>query len=410
MKSPFWLPLCLTMSMGCDSTGSRAAALALRDSAGVQIVENAGTTDLPARNWTIGVRPTLVIGSANGDAAELFTRIGGVTRLSDGTIAVLESGTSEVRFFYLDGRHKATVGGNGDGPGEFRRAVSLVRAEGDSLLVHDAGTAALTILAPDGAFVRKLNSDIAGLYSQFEVAHRCPVLPILHDGTVLGCAVAPGFSDPVQVTHGFHFREGFRLVRLHYDTARVDMLGVFVGTEGHVVNLGGRHAVARHPFFSDSHVAVGQSPNVVYLANNPAYEIEVWDPEGNLVRIIRRMNAQLDASEELQADAWELLTEQLEQDVGRIASGFPVPDSVPAVLGLTAGPSGELWVKRESVLGSANGALFDVFDSEGTYIGDVKLPFNVELEEVAESYVLAVYKDAVGVPYIHVYNLDRSGA
>jgi hypothetical protein len=95
---------------------------------------------------------------------EHLTRLGSV----DDTIAILNANVardSKGRFYVAgilpysgigvfgpDGRHLATLGRRGDGPGEFRRIRSVHVVTGDTLLVHDDRR--MTVLDPDGAYVR----------------------------------------------------------------------------------------------------------------------------------------------------------------------------------------------------------------------------------------------------------------
>ncbi len=74
---------------------------------------------------------------------------------SNGTIAVLQSQDHVVHFFDSTGSLIATVGREGEGPGEFR---TLVRAgwKADSLWVSDPLVSRVTLLSPEGKLLRTL--------------------------------------------------------------------------------------------------------------------------------------------------------------------------------------------------------------------------------------------------------------
>src|SRR5690625_4203127 len=134
------LALLLTLTLaGCAADAPRANLATERDSAGIRIVENAEPRPGTVPEWTIDDEPLLEIGVLDGDPAEQFFRVAGTLRLSDGRVVVADGGSGEVRVFDAEGRHLATGGGQGDGPGEFRNLSRLYRLPGDTILAWDAG-------------------------------------------------------------------------------------------------------------------------------------------------------------------------------------------------------------------------------------------------------------------------------
>lgn len=399
----------LVASAGCEADRS-APGVAVRDSAGIEIVESRGPSELPASAWRVTDAPVVRIGSREGAEPDQLTRVGAATRLSDGRIVVLERSVSEVRFFGADGSHQMTVGGEGEGPGEFRQAMQLARVPGDSLFVFDWTTSGLAVFTPSGDLARTHLPDRAEVLSRYEANPSCRALPIFPDGTYLGCARAPelpssSIRDPET---GIRDRSGFRAVRIHRDTARVDPLALLLSSVGFTMVDGDMLSSASHPFYPESHLAVGADPIRMYMAHNPAYEIEVWRPEGRLERIVRRPGASLAPSDEERAEARQVTLDDLFGNFAdRFADQIVMPDSVSAVWGLTAGPDGELWVKRGPVLPSTRTSDFDVFDGDGIYRGTVSVPRSVELLEVGSDYLLALHLDEVDVPYVEMWGLER---
>jgi len=394
----------------------RAPGVEVRDSAGIEIVasRDASEAELPASGWRVTDEPVVRIGSREGAEPEQFTLVGAATRLSDGRIVVLERSVSEVRFFGADGSHQMTVGGEGEGPGEFRRAMQLARVPGDSLLVYDWFTDALAVFTASGELARLDRPDPVEVHTRYERNRTCRALPIFADGTYLGCARAPELPSPPplgpgrQPESGIRERTGFRVVRIQRDTARVDALGTWLGPVGFTMVDGDMLSVASHPFYPESHAAVGADPMRFYLAHNPAYEIEVWHPDGQLERILRRPEASLAPTEEARAEARQVTLDGLWGDFAdRFADRIVMPDTVPAVWGLTAGPDGELWVRRGPVLPSVRTSDFDVFDGDGVYRGTVSVPRPVALLEVGPDYFLALRRDEVDVPYVEMWGLER---
>jgi hypothetical protein len=81
-----------------------------------------------------------------------------VALLSDGRIAVLCRDRT-VQIFAADGKHVATYGGRGEGPGQFQFARMTVLA-GDTLLIYDSARRRATWVHPEAGMVRSQQFDV----------------------------------------------------------------------------------------------------------------------------------------------------------------------------------------------------------------------------------------------------------
>lgn len=113
-------------------------------------------------------------------------------RLSDGRVVVANGGTNELRYYDSKGHHLVSVGGEGDGPGEFRRLASVAVLSGDTVAAWDAGNLRLSFFDPTGALARSIaletSEDVR--FPQF--------LGVLDDAMILARAslpYAPGESE-----------------------------------------------------------------------------------------------------------------------------------------------------------------------------------------------------------------------
>ena len=151
LSRPWRVALALSLFLhGCDGESGGSTA-AVYDSAGVRIVENRDVEGNRTSSWTVSPEATLHLGGTSATrGAELFSELNGVTRLVGGEVVVLEGSLSELRFFGEDGEHIRTIGGKGEGPGEFGRAVSFSRLAGDSLLVRDNRKSSLVVTVRSG--------------------------------------------------------------------------------------------------------------------------------------------------------------------------------------------------------------------------------------------------------------------
>ncbi len=174
--------------------------------------------------------PVLDLGGS-GDPADEFSGAVTAQKLADGRIVVANQGTSEIRFFDLEGRRLLSVGRKGSGPGEFERIASLAVAAGDTVLVFDRATRRLTVLAPTGAMVRSGLIDLGrGIVAN-------ALLGVLPGGRIL---VSPARSGMPTTSMSGLVRDSADLVVIGAD-GRPAVVGQFPGAEAvlEVVTQGG---------------------------------------------------------------------------------------------------------------------------------------------------------------------------
>jgi hypothetical protein len=153
----------LIAAAACDRpTSSGADAYVVRDSAGIALVENGhvGRADVPW--WSVDTIPSLEIGAASGDPAVEFASIGSVAQLPNGMIVVLDGrGESafEFRFFDSTGKHLATHGRRGEGPGEYRWVNFFGSAGGDTVIAVDFPSRRLNWLSASRGYLRSIRVD-----------------------------------------------------------------------------------------------------------------------------------------------------------------------------------------------------------------------------------------------------------
>lgn len=107
--------------------------------------------------------PLREIGDFEGTTDQTLDFVSDIVSLSDGLIAILDQGASQVLVFDDEGALVRRFGGEGDGPGEFRTAVDLRRRADDSLWVLDSRGMSVSQFSPDGEYVDELPaSDLSG--------------------------------------------------------------------------------------------------------------------------------------------------------------------------------------------------------------------------------------------------------
>lgn len=160
-------PLLLFVA-ACADAGARQTAI-ITDSAGVSIVESREAAWEEGDEWRLDTVPAVTIGGEEeGEPAYDLLQVSDVVRLGNGSIALINNGTSDIRLYDAAGRHVRTVGRAGDGPGEFRAMETLDRSAGDTLHTYDYLLRRLSTIAPDGAFLgsKPLRAGVEGAFLQ----------------------------------------------------------------------------------------------------------------------------------------------------------------------------------------------------------------------------------------------------
>ncbi|WP_420449194.1 hypothetical protein [Candidatus Palauibacter sp.] len=370
----------------------------VRDSAGVMIVEN-GRPPLDSRlGWQIGAAPAVTIGTPEGDPAYELFGVGDATRLSDGRIAVPNTGSGELRIFDSNGVHLESWGGRGDGPGEFgfMAPTELVLWPGDSLMAREPFQRRISIFSVRGTFGRTLR-----LQSQSGYAS---VVGPLADGRVLAQTLTtysggtPGTSELTRpdLEYGILEADG----SVHRD------LGVFPGSELYVVNTAERTRARAYPFARQAFAFVWR--DLVVVSTNDRYEIRAYRPDGSLARIVRRAH---EARAPTRADLRDYVARQNpdQPDAVDAVADMPLVEAFPAFNRVVVDRLDHLWVEEFHLPGETP-RLWTVFDPEGRVLGLVEVPGSFAVTEIGEDYILGTRRDALDIEYVESWSLDRSGS
>jgi hypothetical protein len=391
----------LAAATACASGDSSTVSAAVRDSAGVTIVENPAGG---AAAWRLSAEPVLSIGAMEGDANYQLHRVNGAVRLSDGRVAVLNSGSQEVRYYDADGRHVRTTGRQGGGPGEFQGAFTLLRS-GDSVVVFDTPMRRITVLSPDGSLARTLT---LGSPSDGQFPRPVRMLPngelLATNEEFLGGTPETGVRrNPIEV--------------LAYDAqgSKGASYGNHAGSEMFMMVDGDAIFFTTPPFARATTVLADDARLVI--ASNDSYELRIYALGGAdaggpvLTRIVRRQHQHLPVT---QADIAEAVRQRMDgitseagrQNIERQHAAIPHPATMAAFGLVRLGTDGTLWVG--SARRPSDGVpRWTVFDQEGRMIGELTVPERFGILEAGEDYVLGRWRDELDVEYVQVYRLEK---
>ena len=429
--------LALTGGAACDGLppGSDGNAgergVTVRDSAGIEIVENHAPQHPAGTFWSIEVEPEIVLGggraatpdsgpgAAADDAAQLIWRVSGLARLEDGRIAVLSTGNHQLYLFEPSGELSRMIGGRGEGPGEFARPQQLQYLPPDTLVVWDYWFAPTSYFDTGG---RLLGERTIDLLRMMEVAPGTTAesrpFP-LPDGSVV--VVAGGEPSGMPAPASFARLPPAEFLKID-DSYSPRSLGLWEGWElwRPREQKGVRPGI--QTFMLDYHLAAGGSPPSIYISNGDRDEIHQFSMGGDLTRIIRRTTGPVPVTEAAQ-DAWKTALVagwDLEAEAGQSAeeffAGMPLRDGFPPVAGLVVDTEGFLWVREWSASEAGMPDQWSVFGADGRWLGVIAAWPDLRLCHrrispcwIDREFLLAVRRDELGIERVEGYRIHRSG-
>lgn len=387
--------LLLAAFAGCADTAPETAEIAVRDSAGVAIVENVDLSTLPM--WTTDSDPITGIGVLEGDEKlQLFGVSGGLV-LDDGRIVLLNGGTGEVRWYGPDGGFLTSQGRSGDGPGEYRRPSRLFRFGPDSLAVWDAALRRMAVLDDEGAFVRSvtfgselLSPNALGAFPDRTIA----VLDQRFDEE----ASSDGFVDlPGPVTT--YSPDGESLGDT-LSTARWITMQLFV-SPGTVEGRGRGFEIGPSRALTQDGLWVGEprEPQVVLHGRDGAVRrIARW-PDSD--RTVTQEHKDAFLADRLASAP----NDEVRQALRQSAADQPFAPILPAFRDVGADADGRLWVRAFDPPGVERSSPWWLFEADGRALRRVELPESAVLLWASGDRVLLRLRDELDVERVELRRL-----
>lgn len=404
--------LTAAFAAGCggDSGGGAPGgefAGTVRDSAGIRLVDNT-TSGVWGENAGWSTDDALRFGEAAGAAEYQFGQILGVAPLSDQRIVVLDAQAQRLQVYGPDGAYERTIGGPGNGPGEFSpQTGGLFVGRGDTILVPDLGNQRLNAIPAEGEpsnFPLRLEQ---GIPIAFDLGA---------DGALVSQRRAMNFgggeapADPNDL-----------ILAQHFDGSVIDTL--LTPKRGGTFQM--RDGVPEITLFAPEPMWTMLSDGRIAYASNDAYRINVYGPGGELEQVVTFPHQRQPVTEEEQQRVRELIRSLWEeqgvppQAMDQMMSSMSFAENWPAFTRLQGGPDGSLWVQRvrdmstmtQDELDNWNPQLdqgspeWDVFEADGRYAGVVELPARFTPMTITTDRIYGVFRDEFDVQYVRVLSL-----
>lgn len=365
--------------------GTERSSVTVTDSAGVRITLSPATPRIFAIVDTV---PDLTLGGDDATGPTQFGDIGGVRMDRRGNLWVADGQSAEVRLFHPDGSFWKSVGGRGEGPGEFMSLRLLGSFRGDSVAVWDDAQGRLTVLDPQGNVARVVTARGDDTYPP-------NAFHVFRDGTVLARirkVLQAGALEPGTVIP---------------DTAifaRVDYSSMHSEPEGGAPAprwLWTGHSSIPIPFTLNPGFDV--SGDDVHVTSGPAFRIRVL--RGG--RLVESYGLDQDPEPVTAAERQEY-TDMVMQGPGdrprrddylSVLHDPNVPTLLPAYRSIVVDDEGGVWAERYAY------GTFDVYGPDRVLLGRVDVPLT--LTQVTGSTLVGVWRDEVDVEHVRVYRFRR---
>jgi len=386
---------------GCIETRSFGSGSSIADSAGIQIVRSTEPAWPAESAWTVSDTPRVDLGGRDGYR---FGDIAVVAVTPAGAIAVADAASQTIRVFDMAGRPLRTLGRRGTAPGEFQ-ALSWIAPAGDSILAYDLVSRRLTML---GTRTRTAALQGGG-------ALLTTPLGRFDDEALLVASGGPVF--PFQGREGDVRADSALLLRYRPDGSVKDTVAWVPWSESFGVPIGrGTQqflAPMPRPFARRTSVAIVGDRIAVGKAER--YEIAMMGADGKLQRLLRRARDPLPVTPDAiaafkaaqrRAEPGQGLQAQVDSALEAALDSAPYPRTLPAYERILADPSGNLWVLEYSVrFGQPQN--WSVFDPGGRWLGTVRTPPGLRVEQVGERWVAGVWRDSGGEEHVRVHEVRK---
>ncbi len=355
---------------------------------------------------TLGDSPVFRVGDDETEEAQMFSRVRGMGRLTDGSVAVAERASREIRIFGGHGRFLRSMGGPGDAPGEFRDPFVLWVLPGDTLWVGDYSPYRFVVFTSAGEFVRNVALDPVYVNPSHAGG-------VLDNGSSVNAwqqrALIRDFSAPDTLVVEMHDRDGHRVKELSRIAGR---------------SFGQTRASEQSNFYFgrifDSDGWADARERTIALAHTATPEVYLFDETFRLRSIVRwHVPDQRVTAADVRAWRKEYIERQStagstwseEFDSPLVSRERPAADRFPTFSSIQVGRDGRLWV-RPYRRPRAEPTRWMGFSRDGSFLCHLeRLPeeSSIDIWEFGADYVLGVSVSVNGTDTVVMYALTTPG-
>ena len=347
--------------------------------------------------------------------AEDLVGIAGMAVAPDGSIVITQAQDHTVRFFSSSGEPLGTVGGDGDGPREFRQPFFLSWF-GDSLSVYDPGLQRMTVLDATGSFGRTVR--IASRGNPGHVDLGLPPLSALQSlrmrgrnsliAELHGLGIGGPYSGPDSIYYvETDFGGVVQRVLARLDSRR-EGVAVRDGAMSQSAEFPFQNVPRRHLALDGSRFLVVEGVAVGDRAGD--FQVTALDASGDTIFARTYSGPTIPLTEHFADSVVDAWVTRLQDRSPALASAFrreiQFPDVMPPVLSVLNGRDGTIWVR---VRHAGEGRRYSVLVETGERLGDVLTPAGVAIRVADRDHAWGIATDEFGIQSVVRFKVQWPG-
>jgi len=365
MYVPVFLVLMISVFSVLAFSVADKAVIRLADKADVQIIENKAK---PSGSQRLILTKEITIGKLE-QGGSAFGAVAGADVAADGRIFVLDFKAKKVNVFDPNGKKLKEFGQEGQGPGEWNTPSGLQLLSDRELMINDSSNRKLIYSDLEGKMTREVS-----------YAKKLAMLEVIDSGgQYVGCEMGmEGNSIAYTIAkYDADFNQLFK----------IDTLLMASPLGGGKIN----------PFTITYDYCLDGSGNIIY-GRSSSYEIKYFNPEGQLVKIVRKEYRPQSIS---QKDKEEMLKQIPETPGMNLKEMVVFPANYPAFSGFFVDEENRLYVRTYEKGKAKDSYLVDIFSAEGKLIARCEMTDGAFLAKNGKIYTIE--KDEEGYQYICRY-------
>ncbi|NNK62157.1 MAG: hypothetical protein HKO98_03030, partial [Gemmatimonadetes bacterium] len=350
--------------------------------------------------WSVEPAPVLEIGAVTGEGPAVFSRVGAVRLTEGGGVVVTDELAGEIREFGPDGSHRGSMGGSGEGPGEFGNSIALPRIAGDTVYAWDGRVRRLSIfvggefdhgwIPPSEGAVSDVTLVRDRLYGQSTVSFSgLPETGLSRPGTRYGILEPDGSYESF-----FEVAGPERYIDIQTSGGSISAIAVF------------QTPFARGAFFT---VAAAATHDRILGGPNDRFVLHEWDSrDGALIGVHRYPGLDDLVTESDVERARDRIRERFDEPDARMRTELEtladnVPEYAPAFDRIWPDDAGRLWLRHTAAEDGEEWFVFGLDDL--TPLARLTLPAGFALMDVREGLLAGRWQDALDIAYVRVHRL-----
>jgi hypothetical protein len=343
-----------------------------------------------------------------------FTRVAAVVSLPDGRLVVGEAEARELRFFDSAGGLLHTVGGRGEGPGEFE-LLGALGVVGDTLWVRDPSNLRFTLFTLEGEPLTTIPMRALELDQPAPgVIVTAEPWSLRADGLLEGRVRVRNMAGPPETLTG-----SAPILLFDAEGLVVDTLGFREWRVEAGMRIGGQPVPPLPPPFPEDplHLELGEGAAArverptAAAGDEGAFTVTGLGGMGDTLfhRRVRYApvpvpEAVRDSILDTRTGALTMILQESEAAIRQeLASVLPLPDFHSPVSEARVGGDGSLWLRREN--DGSEVRRWVVLNEDGTPRGKVHIPARGELHWSDGTHAWVVEPDEFEVPWVVRYRL-----